>query len=98
MYSLPSTSKMRDPAPRSMNLGVPPTFRKARTGEFTPPGIDSCARANKVSDLAVFMVGYDRLHRFACRDQLVQEQIHDDLVHRSVEVFEQAALQAKVRL
>ena len=47
MYELPSTSKMREPSPRAMNRGVPPTPRKARTGEFTPPGMTSCARANK---------------------------------------------------
>ena len=36
---LPSTSKMREPSPRAMNSGVPPTPRKARTGELTPPGM-----------------------------------------------------------
>src|SRR5205814_8807259 len=34
-----------------MNLGVPPTERNARTGEFTPPGIASCARLKSSSDL-----------------------------------------------
>src|SRR4051812_27818242 len=33
-----------------MNLGVPPTARKARTGEFTPPGITSLARARRAAD------------------------------------------------
>src|SRR5215212_533290 len=30
---------MREPSPRTMNTGSPPTDRKARTGLFTPPGI-----------------------------------------------------------
>ena len=29
-----------------MNRGVPPTALKARTGEFTPPGMTRCARSN----------------------------------------------------
>src|SRR6476619_2527404 len=33
-----------------MNRGVPPTARKARTGEFTPPGITVWARANASTD------------------------------------------------
>src|SRR5512141_2045755 len=32
-----------------MKRGVPPTERKARTGEFTPPGMDFCARSNSCS-------------------------------------------------
>src|SRR2546425_6742059 len=32
-----------------MKRGVPPTARKARTGEFTPPGITRCARAKSSS-------------------------------------------------
>jgi hypothetical protein len=32
-----------------MNLGTPPTAPNARTGEFTPPGVTSRARANKDS-------------------------------------------------
>jgi hypothetical protein len=33
-----------------MNLGVPPTELNARTGEFTPPGVDAFARANQALD------------------------------------------------
>src|SRR3954468_1303529 len=33
-----------------MNLGVPPTARNARTGEFTPPGITRCARSNNSAE------------------------------------------------
>src|SRR5579884_1466631 len=50
MNSFPSTSHSLDPCPRAMNGGVPPTPRKARTGEFTPPGISVCARAKISSD------------------------------------------------
>jgi hypothetical protein len=38
MYSRPSSSVRRAPRPSRKNTGVPPTARKARTGEFTPPG------------------------------------------------------------
>src|SRR3954471_12169519 len=33
-----------------MNRGVPPTARKARTGEFTPPGVTRPARSNNCAD------------------------------------------------
>jgi hypothetical protein len=36
--------------------GVPPTPRNARTGEFTPPGINSNARAKSASDRVTFFV------------------------------------------
>ncbi len=36
-----------------MNRGVPPTARKARTGEFTPPGISVLARSNAASEWAI---------------------------------------------
>jgi hypothetical protein len=32
-----------------MKRGVPPTERKARTGEFTPPGVVCWARAKRMS-------------------------------------------------
>ena len=47
---LPSTSKMRDPSPRSMNSGSPPTGRNARTGLFTPPGISPIARSISLAE------------------------------------------------
>src|SRR5882672_1499909 len=49
MYSRPSASQMRLPAPRSMNGGTPPTARNARTGEFTPPGMILRERSNSRS-------------------------------------------------
>jgi hypothetical protein len=48
MYSLPSASQScRRPAPRVKKRGVPPTERKARTGELTPPGMVRWARAKR---------------------------------------------------
>src|SRR5947199_1997981 len=44
MYSLPSASQIREPCPRTMNGGSLSTALKARTGEFTPPGITCSAR------------------------------------------------------
>ena len=45
MYSLPSSSHTREPLAREANTGGTPTARKARTGEFTPPGSTRQARA-----------------------------------------------------
>src|SRR5258708_108667 len=53
MYSLPSTSQMRAPSPRSTTNGSPPTPWKARTGELTPPGKSSRARAISACDRVV---------------------------------------------
>ncbi|GAA2937410.1 hypothetical protein GCM10020221_36460 [Streptomyces thioluteus] len=36
--------------PETMNRGVPPTARNARTGEFTPPGVTTAARSKSVWD------------------------------------------------
>ena len=33
-----------------MKRGVPPTARKARTGEFTPPGVTASARSNRARE------------------------------------------------
>src|SRR5690242_14985907 len=33
-----------------MNRGVPPTARKARTGEFTPPGVTARARSSSACE------------------------------------------------
>src|SRR5881394_2910852 len=51
MYSLPSASHMREPAPRTMIGGSPPTDLKARAGESTPPGITRSARCCRARDL-----------------------------------------------
>src|SRR4051812_1881195 len=49
MYSRPSTSTTREPLPLATKYGVPPTERKARTGEFTPPGMMREARRKSSS-------------------------------------------------
>ena len=36
-----------------MNRGVPPTELKARTGEFTPPGMTADASANSFAETSV---------------------------------------------
>src|SRR3954465_3753343 len=51
-YVRPSTSVNVAPEADSIKRGVPPTPRNARTGEFTPPGINSTARANNSSELS----------------------------------------------
>lgn len=49
-YSRPSASVRYGPVPDTMNRGVPPTARKARTGEFTPPGVTVAARSNRACE------------------------------------------------
>src|SRR6202030_336288 len=43
MKRLPSTSISSAPSPRAMKIGSRPIARIARTGELTPPGINSTA-------------------------------------------------------
>src|SRR3569623_3230426 len=47
MNCLPSSSKRYAPSQRLKNTGSPPTPRKARTGELTPPGMWRWAWRNK---------------------------------------------------
>ncbi len=51
-YSLPSTSVSQAPFADRMKRGVPPTALKARTGEFTPPGVTARARSKSAPDAA----------------------------------------------
>ena len=46
---LPSTSYMCGPNAFLIKRGAPPTERKARTGEFTPPGMDFWALSKSTS-------------------------------------------------
>src|SRR5262247_3710404 len=64
MYSRPSASQMRLPAPRSMNGGVPPTARNALTGEFTPPGMTFRDRSNRRSFFELMFAEHRR--KLAC--------------------------------
>src|ERR1700693_2629135 len=54
MNSFSSASQMREPLPRKINGGSPPTEPKARTGEFTPPGIMLSARCCRRRDCSTF--------------------------------------------
>src|SRR5580693_5922550 len=54
MYSFSSASQICEPFPRTINGGSPPTAPKARTGEFTPPGIMLSARCCKRRDCSTF--------------------------------------------
>src|SRR5512135_1107873 len=48
-----------------MNRGVPPTERNARTGEFTPPGMDFCARSNSCSLRFMALLSFvEQVHQF----------------------------------
>jgi hypothetical protein len=50
-YSRPSASVRYGPVPLTMKRGVPPTARKARTGELTPPGMTALARSNRACEV-----------------------------------------------
>src|SRR6185312_9406040 len=54
--------------PRAMKGGAPPTLRKARTGELTPPGIDCWARSKRAAERVwLTSLSYlDRAQRSAC--------------------------------
>ncbi|EMY35625.1 hypothetical protein D477_003368 [Arthrobacter crystallopoietes BAB-32] len=52
-YSRPSASVRCGPAAETITGGVPPTEPKARTGEFTPPGISLRARLNSSSERVI---------------------------------------------
>src|ERR1700681_2038823 len=60
MYYFPSASQIRAPSPRAATTGSPPTPRNARTGEFTPPGKSSRARAMISADRTLATVAADR--------------------------------------
>src|SRR5581483_3492107 len=57
-YSLPSTSRIREPWPETMKIGSRPICGIARTGEFTHPGINVSARPyNSVERVVVRLKG-----------------------------------------
>src|SRR5438067_12362007 len=57
MYELPSSSWRCAFSPLAMKSGSPPTPRKARTGEFTPPGNNDFARSNSRLDFSSLREG-----------------------------------------
>ncbi len=50
MNSRPSAAQTREPLARAKKIGSPPTPRKARTGELTPPGMYLQASVNRLKD------------------------------------------------
>src|SRR5690554_7407676 len=48
-------SHTRAPLARSMKSGSPPTLLNARTGEFTPPGINFCAFSKAALLFSIFL-------------------------------------------
>src|ERR1700733_8221316 len=96
---------MREPSPDSIKSGVPPTPRKALTGELTPPGITFWARANKASDLGLFINrpgsgssarGLRNHANF--RNDTIEEELHDDFVDAAVEAAQEAVSEAEIGL
>src|SRR5437762_1698660 len=67
MYELPSSSWRCAFSPLAMKTGSPPTPRKARTGEFTPPGNSDFARSNSRRDFSSFREGMAGRLYPACR-------------------------------
>src|SRR6202035_4649159 len=55
MSSRPSISQIWDPLALETKNGSPPTFRNARTGELTPPGMNRLASANN-EELVIILV------------------------------------------
>src|SRR5271169_241057 len=98
MYELPSTSNTREPSARAMNRGVPPTPRNARTGEFTPPGMRSWARANQASDWEVFIALLSQDRARLLGNHTIQKKIQQHFAQSAVEVSQQAALQTQIWL
>src|SRR4051794_19097622 len=52
MYSFASASQRLAPTPRTIIGGSPPTARKARTGESTPPGMTRSARCCNLREIS----------------------------------------------
>src|SRR6478672_1833999 len=63
MYSLPSASQIRAPCPFAATTGLPPTPRKALTGELTPPGNSSDERRIISADLSPIAADSYSSHR-----------------------------------
>src|ERR1700740_1350612 len=94
---------MYAPAAREMKRGVPPRARKARTGEFTPPGITRWARSNswalvdtaRASDLGRVVEGFlDRLVAvLVAGRQGPEEAVGDDAAHAGAEAGVQALVE-----
>src|SRR5579864_5979351 len=89
---------MREPSPRSMNLGVPPTPRKARTGELTPPGMCCWALAKRASEREVFIGRSSKYDAGFIGDNAVQKTIENHFLNGAVDIAEQTVLELEIRL
>src|SRR5438552_4396878 len=90
-----------------MKRGVPPTARKARTGELTPPGITRCARAKSSSlvDTArhscLGLIAFRRRLAFFAFDGLAffgrrqrpEEAVRHDVAHARAEACVEAVVE-----
>ena len=75
-----------------MKRGVPPTLRNARTGLFTPPGINCFARSKSASEFVVFIGFSLQFFAFLCafaslregcgRNQTLRKGTATDLTQR----------------
>lgn len=66
MNSLSWISYTREPCARLMNTGDPPTALKARTGEFTPPGINFCASSKACSEVVIIVLLVHINDKYSC--------------------------------
>src|SRR5215217_7690479 len=76
MWRCPLASQKYAPCARWTKRGVPPTARKARTGELTPPGISARARSKSSAFLSVFGVMRGEVESLDCVTGLVV-RLHD---------------------
>src|SRR5947209_3993079 len=98
MYSLPSTSQIRAPSARSTKNGSRPNPRKARTGEFTPPGMRCNAWAKSWDESEGMRRGkpsYAKLRRASCPTPNVQCRIRRLVVLTLCRHPEQSAAESK---
>src|ERR1043166_2053910 len=68
----PETSVIVGPLALRMNSGVPPTPRKARTGELTPPGISSSARSNSRAEVSWSRSGVDMVEAYQLENEFTR--------------------------
>src|ERR1043166_10176390 len=86
MYSFPSTSQIFAPSARATKNGSPSTFRKARTGELTPPGMCFCARLKSSEECEFNAKQTSNVH---CRTSNAECQSFDTL-HERVNLISRA--------
>src|SRR3954447_8672986 len=109
MKRAPLASQKYAPWARWTKRGVPPTARKARTGEFTPPGISARARSNSCSFLSMLGVmggevedlgggGFLLVVGFPGARLGPEQAVRDHVAHARAETAIEAAVQVSERL